>query len=105
MGSRGVTALGTEAEGCEMAQVSNHTIEAKQFAAWHQRCEKDERPHITLADVDAVAKRLKAAEKCATSAFACTIFSGILMHAASGAGAQAHAAAGLPGPDSPKPYA
>ena len=44
--------------------MSNHTVEAKQFAAWHQRCEKDERPHITLADVDAVAKRLKAAEKC-----------------------------------------
>ena len=51
--------------------MSNHTIEAKQFAAWHQRCEKDERPHITLADVDAVAKRLKAAEKCAASANAC----------------------------------
>ena len=49
------------------AQVSNHTLEAKQFAAWHQRCEKDERPQITLADVDAVAKRLKAAEKCASS--------------------------------------
>lgn len=53
--------------------MSNHTIEAKQFTAWHQRCEKDERPHITLADVDAVAKRLKAAETCAASACACAV--------------------------------
>lgn len=48
-------------------QVSNHTLEAAHFAQWHRRCEKDERPQISLADVDAVVKRLKAAEKCASS--------------------------------------
>jgi len=47
------------------AQVSNHTLDAGHFAGWHRRCEKDERPQLSLADVDAAVKRLKAAEKCA----------------------------------------
>jgi hypothetical protein len=45
--------------------VSNHTLDAGHFAGWHRRCEKDERPQLSLADVDAAVKRLKAAEKCA----------------------------------------
>ncbi|KAK9821785.1 hypothetical protein WJX81_002907 [Elliptochloris bilobata] len=55
-------AAGHQRKLVPIRQVSNHTIEAKHFMAWHQRCEKDERPQITLADVDAAAKRLKAAE-------------------------------------------
>ena len=54
---------GTSPRLMPMTLISNHGITDDEFKNWQNQCDKDNRPQITLAEVDEVKQRLKAAQK------------------------------------------
>lgn len=53
---------GTSPRLVPMTIVSNHSITEEEFRGWRQQCDKDNRPQISLAEVEEVRQRLRKAE-------------------------------------------
>ena len=60
---------GTSPRLMPMTLVSNHGITEDEFRSWQIQCDKDNRPQITLAEVEEVQARLKDAQKWSSSLF------------------------------------
>lgn len=52
---------GTSPRLMPMTLVSNHGITEDEFESWRSQCEKDNRPQISVAEVDEVKTRLRQA--------------------------------------------
>ena len=53
---------GTSPKLMPMTLVSNHGISEDEFYSWRSQCEKDNRPQISMAEVDEVKDRLHKAQ-------------------------------------------
>jgi hypothetical protein len=52
--------------GMPINLVSNQKFTENEWNKWHRQCEKDNRPQISVMDVENVTARLKKATKCAS---------------------------------------